>query len=77
MATLMCWITRAKKRTAPGALDRPAVFLRLHRRGDGVAVRFFVIATDSARFRPMITMSVFEKLSCVLTVGVLYLRGLT
>jgi hypothetical protein len=42
-----------------------------------VAVRFFVIATDSARFRPMITMSVFEKLSCVLTVGVLYLRGLT
>src|SRR5580704_17307468 len=38
---------------------------------------FFVIATDPARFRPMILMSVFEKLSYVLTVGVLYLRGLT
>ena len=38
---------------------------------------FFVIATDPARFRPMILMSVLEKLSYVLTVGVLYLRGLT
>jgi len=38
---------------------------------------FFVIATNPARFRPMILMSVFEKLSYVLTVSVLYLRGLT
>jgi hypothetical protein len=38
---------------------------------------FFVIATDPARFRPMILMSVFEKLGYVLTVVVLYLQGRT
>jgi hypothetical protein len=38
---------------------------------------FFVIATDPARFRPMILMSIFEKRSYVLAVGVLYLKGLT
>src|ERR1700684_2079483 len=38
---------------------------------------FFVIVTDPARFRSVILMSVFEKLSHVLPVGVLHLRGLT
>jgi hypothetical protein len=36
---------------------------------------FFVIATDPARFRPMILMSVFEKLSYLIPVSVLYLEG--
>jgi len=33
---------------------------------------FFAIATDPARFRPLILISVFEKLIYVVTVGILY-----
>ena len=35
---------------------------------------FFVIATDPARFRPMIGLSILEKLSFVATVAALYLQ---
>lgn len=36
---------------------------------------FFAIAVDPLRLRPMIFFSVLEKLSFVLTVGVLYLQA--
>ena len=36
---------------------------------------FFVIATDPARFRPMIIPSVLEKLGYVIALPVLYLQG--
>ena len=36
---------------------------------------FFVIATDPGRFRPVIGLSILEKLSFVVTVAVLALQG--
>ena len=36
---------------------------------------FFVIATNPARFRPMMILSVIEKLGYIATVAVLHLQG--
>jgi hypothetical protein len=38
---------------------------------------FFVIAWEPSRFRPMIMACLFEKLSYVIAVAVLYLEGRT
>ena len=62
-------------RQAPPAITHPQYYYGFV----GVALVwqfvFFLIATDPARFRPLIGLSVVEKLSFVLTVGVLALQG--
>lgn len=62
-------------RQAPPAITHPQYYYGFV----GVALVwqfvFFLIATDPSRFRPLIGLSVLEKLSFVLAVGALALQG--
>ncbi len=64
-------------RQDPPPLTRPQFYFAFVGVTLAFQIVFFVIASDPARFRPMIVASLFEKLSYIIAVAVLYLEGRT
>ena len=62
-------------RLDPPPITHPQFYYGFAGAGLAFQLVFFVIASDPARFRPMIVPSVLEKLSYAAAVGVLYLQG--
>ena len=62
-------------RQEPPAITHPQFYFGFVGVGLAFQFVFLVIASNPARFRPLIVISVFEKLSYMLACAVLYLRG--
>lgn len=62
-------------RTDPPTITHPQFYYGFAGVGIAFQVVFILIATDPARFRPMMIASVLEKLSYVSAVVVLFLHG--
>jgi hypothetical protein len=62
-------------RQDPPAITHPGFFYGFVGAGLVWQIVFFVIATDPARYRPLMIPSVLEKVSYVVPVGILVLQG--
>lgn len=62
-------------RTDPPPITHPQFYYGFAGVGIAWQIAFFLIATDPARFRPMMIPSLLEKLSYVAAVAVLYSQG--
>lgn len=65
----------AINRNDPPPITHPGFFYGFVGAGLVWQIVFFVIATDPARYRPLIIPSVLEKLSYVVPVAILVLQG--